>query len=285
VATASSVCLCGARPIFVDIEPERWCIDVEQIENEITSRTKAIVPVHLYGRSAEMAAILDIAERYGLAVIEDAAQAHGVHYNNQHVGTLGHAGCFSFHANKLISTGEGGIIVTHSPELAAAMHHLKRHCQSPDHTYWHDQIGFNFSMSNFQAAVGVAQIKRIKHIIARRRELAEWYAQALKDVPGVVLPQFTDQDVCWLYTISLDEDFPASRDQLRSALAGSGIETRPVFVPLPSLPFFNVDSSAFPVAREIAQASLSLPSSADMTIQDVAYIAECVIEVWNDFSE
>ncbi len=281
VSTASAVSHTGARPVFVDSELETWNIDPNLIEEAITSRTKAIIPVHLYGHPANMSPILDIAACHNLAVIEDAAEAHGACYKGQRVGGIGDMGVFSFYGNKIITTGEGGMVVTNRADLAEKVRLLRNHGMSPEHRYWHLELGYNYRMTNLQAALGVAQLEKIHTLLAKRRRLFEIYNSKLGSIPGVTLPPSAPwaDPVCWLYTILIDKAvFGMSRDALMGSLRKENIETRPIFIPLHLQPLYRDSSSSrpFPNAEVLAHRGLSLPSSANLQTADVDRVAEVI---------
>src|SRR5581483_301487 len=184
VATANAVTYCGATPVFADSEPTTWNIDPELAAAAVTPRTKAIVAVHLYGHPADLDPLLEL----GVPVVEDAAEAHGARYRGRPVGSLGAVGTFSFYGNKIVTTGEGGMVVTDRADLAARVRQLRDHGMDPDRRYWHPVLGFNYRLTNLQAALGVAQLEKLDAILERKARLAELYAEGLRDVPGIVLP-------------------------------------------------------------------------------------------------
>jgi len=281
ISTASAVSHTGARAVFVDSELETWNIDPNLIEEAITSRTKAIIPVHLYGHPASMSPILDIAARHNLAVIEDAAEAHGACYKGQRVGGIGDMGAFSFYGNKIITTGEGGMVVTNRADLSEKIRLLRNHGMSPEHRYWHLELGYNYRMTNLQAALGVAQLEKVQTLLAKRRRLFEIYNGKLGSIPGVTLPPSAPwaDSVCWLYTILIDKTvFGMSRDALMESLREENIETRPMFIPLHLQPLYRDGSSSrsFPNAEMLAHRGLSLPSSANLRVADVERVAEVI---------
>lgn len=271
VATANAIAYCNARPVFVDSCPEYWCIDPEKIEEKITDATKAIIPVHLYGHPCNMAAILNIARDHDLYVIEDAAEAHGAEYNGKKVGASGDIGCFSFYGNKIITTGEGGMCTTNNEELAERMRFLRDHGMHPEKRYWHEVVGFNYRMTNVQAAIGVAQLERIDYIIEKKREIARWYAKYLGGVVGVVLhPEMSwAKNVYWMYSILVE----SGRDDLMKKLKEEGIDTRPFFYPLHQLPPHQRDEG-FQVADRLAREGVNLPSSPTIDEETVRYVSE-----------
>jgi perosamine synthetase len=279
IATANAVTYTGACPVFVDSEPDTWNIDPNLIEEAITSRTKAIIPVHLYGHPANMDPILEIAARYGLAVIEDAAEAHGARYKGRRVGGIGDIGAFSFYGNKIITTGEGGMVVTNRADLAEKVRMLRDHGMSPERRYWHPVLGYNYRMTNLQAALGVAQMEKIDIILSTKQRIAQAYKERLREVPGITLPPEASwaQNVYWLYSILVDaEIFGHTRDDLRTRLSEQGIETRPLFPPVHTQPIYN-RGQCLPVAERLAATGLSLPSAASLKFEDVARAAEAVV--------
>lgn len=277
VATVNAVSYANATPVFVDSDPVTWNIDPEKIEEAITSNTKAIIPVHLYGRPCEMDKIMDIAREHDLYVIEDAAHAECVKYKGKMIGSIGDIGCFSFYGNKILVTGEGGMIVTDNEEYAEKAMMLRNHGMDPHIRYYHPVRGFNYRMTNMQAAIGCAQIEKIYTIINEKRRVARKYDELLSDVKGLNIPKRNwNEDVCWLYTILIEDDFGLSRDGLIAYLYERGIETRPVFYPIHTMPFYKINKS-FPVAESISRRGISLPSSANLTDKDIEWIVERVI--------
>jgi perosamine synthetase len=278
IATANAVTYTGARPVFVDSEAATWNLDPAAIEAALTPRTKAIVVVHLYGHPADMGPILSIAQRHSLAVIEDAAEAHGARYRGRRVGGLADIGVFSFYGNKLITTGEGGMVVTDRADLAEAMRIRRDHGMSPNRRYWHPVLGFNYRMTNLQAAVGVAQMERIDEIIARKRSLGAAYGAGLRGIRGLELPPEAEwaESVYWLYTVLVDEqEFGMSRDEVLSRLSEQGIECRPVFPPVHTQPVYET-GERFPVAEGIAATGVSLPSAVGLSISDIERVVEAL---------
>ena len=264
VATANAVTYCGARPRFVDIEPDTWTIDPGLIEARITARTKAIVPVHLYGHVANMDAINEIARRRNLFVVEDAAEAHGAEFRGRRVGSLSEVAAFSFYGNKIVSCGEGGMVVTDSEELSRYAAQLRGQGMDLKQRYWFPIIGYNYRMANLPAAVGLAQLERIDWHLSRRREVASWYRDILREVPGISwqAAKAGRGDVDWLFTIMLNEPIRASRDEVMAGLGERGVETRPVFYPMHILPPYRgmgQEDGVFPVSERVARSGLSLP--------------------------
>lgn len=264
IATANSVRYVGAQPVFVDSDSETWNLDPAAVKKAVTKKTRAIIAVHLYGHPAQMDEINAIAKRHSLYVIEDACEAHGAEYRGKRVGSLGTIGCFSFYGNKIITTGEGGMLVTDGRSIAEAAGMLRNHGTSKSRKYWHPQVGFNYRMTNLQAALGVAQLERIDEVIRLKRRNAQLYNSLLEGVPGIVLPPEAPwaKRVYWLHTILLEERSKIKRDRVIKELDRRGIETRPVFYPMSSMPpYRNGKDRRFPVAEQISRNGLSLPSS------------------------
>jgi len=279
VATANAVVYTGARPVFVDSEPYTWNIDPAKIEEKITARTKAIIPVHLYGHPADMDPIVEIARRHGLYVIEDAAEAHGALYKGKRVGSLSDIACFSFYGNKTITTGEGGMVLTDNPEWAERAAWLRGHGMSRERQYWHPVIGYNYRMTNVQAAIGLGQLERLEEFIACKRRNAQLYNSLLAEVPGITLPPEAPwaQNIYWMYSILIEDDFGISRDELALRLREKGIETRPFFHPMHTMPPHHRDER-FPVAEELSRKGINLPSSPRLTREQIEFICQSIRE-------
>jgi perosamine synthetase len=280
IATANAVLYTGAVPVFVDSEDHTWNIDPQLIERAITPRTKAIIPVHLYGHPADMDPILEIARVHKLAVIEDAAEAHGAEYKGKKVGGLGVAGMFSFYGNKIITTGEGGMIVTNDKCLAEKMKLYRDHGMSPTRRYWHTVLGYNYRLTNIQAAIGVAQLERIEAIIRTKFEISALYHQNLEGISGLIRPPQAvwAKNVYWLYSILIEKDFGISRDELMRELSSLDIDTRPFFPAVHTQPVYNTRQD-LPVAQALAEKGLSLPSSAGLQDHEVVRVCTAIKNV------
>jgi perosamine synthetase len=276
VATANAVHYCGATPVLVDCDEETFNIDVRSIESKITPRTRAIIPVHLYGHPADMDPILDLAKKYNLHVIEDAAEAHGAKYRARTVGSIGTCATFSFYGNKIITTGEGGMVTTDDDELAAKLRLYRGQGMDPNRRYWHPVIGYNYRMTNIAAAIGCAQLERVDGALTQRKRLASWYSSELSQIPSLVLPVQKDyaEHVYWMYTVLLPECSAKARDLVRDFLDSRGVETRPVFYPMHLLPPYGEDPARYPKATQISARGLNLPTHELVTEADVAYIGE-----------
>jgi perosamine synthetase len=265
IATSNAVIMAGALPVFCDILPDTLCLDVESARSRITSHTKAIMPVHLYGQSADMEAITKLASEHGLAVLEDAAQGVGVRFQGQHVGTFGEMGILSFFGNKTITCGEGGIILTNDDSFATACYRLKNHGRDRKGVFIHEEIGFNFSFTEMQAAIGVAQMNKLPRIIQRKKEIHDRYVSALADItaltPCPVDPR--TEPVFWFTSFFSNEN-----ENLAAWLLERHIQTRRFFYPLHLQPCYQKETAialantgSFPVTEDVYRRGLSLPSS------------------------
>jgi perosamine synthetase len=258
-ATINTVLHAGATPVIVDVDLTSWCIDPVAIEKAITPKTKAIIPVHVYGQPCDMDAIMSIATMHNLFVIEDCAEAHGAIYKGKPVGSFGIISCYSFFANKIITTGEGGMCLTNDPRLNDRMRVLRDHGMNKTKRYWHDEVGFNYRMTNLQAAIGVAQLERIESIIAERRRVEEQYRIVLKDFPFIKWQaDITDRKrVVWLVCIELEN---RSREELFAALSRNGVDVRPFFYPLSDMEVYRKFVHSSGRSGEISKRGLNLPT-------------------------
>lgn len=280
-ASAAAVVHAGATPVLVDVEPGSWCLDPDAVEAAITPRTRALMPVHLYGQPAAMDRLLEIAARHGLKVVEDAAEALGAFHRGRHVGTAGDAGTFSFFGNKLITTGEGGMVLFKDPAVAARARRLRDHGMDPERRYWHLDVGFNYRLTNLQAAVGVAQLERIDELVRRKLWIAAGYRAAFADLPGLTLPEERPEarNIYWTFSLLLDEGrLGMSRDEFAARLKLAGVETRPLFPVLHAMPAFApfAGNRPFPVAERLSDTGISLPSAIGLQEREMAYIAGVV---------
>ena len=277
IATANVVTYTGAKAVFVDSEPATWNIDADKIEAAITKKTKAIIPVHLYGHPAEMDKILKIAKKYKLHIIEDAAEAHGAELNGKKVGSIGDIGCFSFFGNKIITTGEGGMIVTNNKNVSDKSYVLRDHGMLPSRKYWHPYIGFNYRITNLQAAVGVAQLGKIHKLIQIKRKIAGFYDKHLKGIEGIKLPVELPgyKHVYWMYTILVEKSYNLPRNGLGKLLKKNSIDSRPMFYPIHIMPPYKTKNK-YPVSEELSKKGLSLPSNVNLTEKDIIRIANCI---------
>jgi perosamine synthetase len=287
VATANAVTYCGARPVFVDSEPGTWNIDPALVEAKITPRTKGIIAVHLYGHPADADALRDIAGRHNLFLVEDAAEAHGATYKGRNAGSLGDAAAFSFYGNKIIATGEGGMVVTDDDALAARARQLRGQGVDPNRRYWFPVVGYNYRMMNIPAAIGLAQLEKIDWHLGRRLEVAARYHERLAGEPLVAWQpeQPWATHAHWMFTVILDEGARRGAEEVMSLLHGAGVETRPVFYPVHSLPPYRDaggDGGEYPVASRLARRGVSLPTWAGLCDDDVDYVCDQLIAALSD---
>lgn len=280
VATANVVTYAGATPVFVDSEPTYWQMNVQLLESLITERTKAIIPVDLYGHPVDMDAVMEVAQRHNLYVIEDAAEAHGALYKGRRCGSLGHMSCFSFYGNKVITTGEGGMLLTDNADWNARARLLRDHAMSPTERYFHPEIGFNYRLTNIQAAIGVAQLERIDDLVRIKRRNAALYAERLSKVPGLTLAPEAPwaQSVYWMYSILVNKDYPLSRNALMAALKQRGVDTRPFFRAIHTMPC-HPRAMSLPVAEDLAARGINLPSSTKLTEDQIDYVCQQIAEL------
>jgi perosamine synthetase len=278
IATANAVTYTGARPVFVDSESATWNVAPAAIEAKITPRTRAIIVVHTYGHPADMDPILEIASKHSLHVIEDAAEAHGAEYKGRKAGSLGDMACFSFYGNKIITTGEGGMIVTDDPELAERARFLKDHAMSSTRYYWHSRVGYNYRLTNVQAAIGLAQLERAERRIEKKRQIAWAYNARLEKVKGLTLPPEADwaKSVYWMYSVLVEEDYGLDRDGLMARLKKASIDSRPFFYPMHTLPPYEGREERFPVAEELARKGINLPSASTLTEEDIERVCKVI---------
>jgi perosamine synthetase len=280
IASINAVAYTGAVPVLIDSEPCTWNMDIDQLADKITPKTKAIMPVHIYGHPVDMDPVMELAQKHGIFVLEDAAEAHGAEYKGRRAGGLGHAGAFSFYANKIITTGEGGMITTNDVELADLTRNLRDHAFSSERHFWHKYMGFNYRMTNLQAAVGVAQTEQLATFVENRRHNAALYTELLKEIPGIVTPPEADwaKNVFWMYSILVEDEFGLTRDQLRGYLAKWGIETRTFFIPMHLQPIYYdmFKEQRYPVSERLCEQGFYLPSASSLTEDQIRYIAGVV---------
>ena len=277
IATANAARYVGADPVLVDADPASWNLDVSRLRAKLTRRTRAVIAVHLYGQPADMDGVHAFAERNGLIVIEDAAEAHGATYRGAPAGSLGDVGVFSLYGNKILTAGEGGVVTTNDERIATVARELRDHAFSAERHFWHRRLGFNYRMTNLQAAVAFAQVQRLDELVARRQSNATRYREALGGIDGITLGPQLDGGVCWMFSLLVDEQrFGIDRDQLREHLAARGVETRTLFVPMHLQPIYQqrFAGQRYPVAERLGATGLYLPSGPSLTDDDIAYVAE-----------
>jgi perosamine synthetase len=294
ISCALAVIYNGGVPVVVDSEPRTWCLDVHQVEKKITHRTRAIMPVHIYGHPVDMDPLLDLAERYGLAIIEDAAEAHGAEYLStrngsesgwRRCGSFGTLSCFSFYANKLITTGEGGMVLTDDPQLAEKARSMRNLCFQSDRRFYHEALGYNFRLTNLQAALGLAQLERMDQIVAHKRWMGQEYTRRLRDITNLELPveEQWARSVYWMYGAVLCEEVDMDASELGRRLRDHGVETRPFFLGMHEQPAFHLRGlflgERYPVAERLARRGLYLPSGSALTEDQLEHVCEAVGKV------
>lgn len=294
ISCASAVVRAGGKPVLVDCDPVTWCMQADQVAAAITPRTKAIMVVHMYGHPVDMDPIMALAEKHGLVVIEDAAEVHGALYQSKRgtpdatwrkCGGIGHIATFSFFANKLITTGEGGMVVTDNPEYAARARALRNLCFRSDRRFLHTEHGYQFRLTNMQAALGVGQVARIEQIVERKRWAAEQYRERLSDLPQLQLPVEMPwaRSVFWVYAMVLADDVPFDAVGFASRLKAAGVETRPFFLGMHEQPVFHdmglFKGESHPVSERIARRGLYVPSGLALTLEQIELVSAAVHQV------
>jgi perosamine synthetase len=284
-AVAAVVVALGARPVLVDVEDATWCIDPDAARHAITPARRALVAVHSYGHPADLDPLLELCRANQMVLVEDCAEAHGAKYKGRTVGSIGDAGIFSFYGNKIITTGEGGIVTTSDAVLAERIRFLRDHAMVPNRRYFHSEVGYNMRLTNIQAAMGCAQLSQIDRFLAKRDEVLGWYRDDLSDCEGVSLnPSMAwAEPVNWMVCVRLDQPWASHRDDILADLASQGVDSRPFFVPLDQLPPYQDaprvaadGSAAMPVATEVAAASFNLPSSTKLHRADVSTVCHAL---------
>lgn len=280
IATANAVYHAGAVPVFVDIDEVNLGLKASLIERHITSKTKAIMPVHLYGHPADMEAINKVAQKYNLIVIEDAAEAHGAKINGKTVGSWGHSATFSFYGNKNLTTGEGGMVTTNDDHIADRCRFLRDHAMTKEKRYWHTEVGFNYRMTNLQAALGCAQLSRIDELLNKRQWIFNEYLKHLGNDERIVLnrTEAWATNSYWLICVEIVGLTDGSREELMKQLKTNGIDSRPYFYPMSQMPYINkkVDT---PVTFEISQRGLNLPTFFDITAEQIERVCMTLLSL------
>lgn len=294
ISCALAVVECGAIPVLVDSDSATWCMDVSQIEAKITSKTKAIMPVHIYGHPVEMDPIFELARKYDLKIIEDAAEVHGAEYLSNFekqepawakCGGMGHISCFSFYANKLITTGEGGMVLTSDPILAEKLRGLRNLCFRPERRFYHTELGYNYRLTNVQAAMGLAQLERFDQILEKKRWMGREYTKRLSALKVLQLPVEKPwaRQVYWMYGLVLDESTGMDAQEFAKRLRAAGVDTRPFFLGMHEQPVFHQRglfvNEHYPVAERIARQGLYLPSGLTLTESQIDQVSDAVFEV------
>lgn len=272
----------GATPVVVDVDPETWCIDVSQVEARITPKTKAIMPVHMWGHPADMDPLLALAARRGLKIVEDACQAHGAEYKGRRVGSIGDAAAFSFYANKIITTGEGGMVTAKDPAIAERARSYRNLCFKPERRFFHTEIGYNFRMSNVQAAVGLAQTERLEEFVAIKRRQARQYHETIRRIPGVKTATERSGMRCvyWMHVVELADSIPVDALTAMRRLEKRGIATRPFFLGLHEQPALHdrglLKNERHPVTERAYRRGFYLPSGMTLTEAQIASVCDAL---------
>lgn len=280
ISTASAVTYVGAKPVFADIEADTWCLDAADFERRIGKKTKAVIPVHVYGHPAEMRKIMAIARKNKLAVVEDAAQSVGSEYFGRKTGSFGDFAGFSFYGTKLMTTGEGGMLVTDSKKLYKKVKFINSEGKDNKKIFWHKEIGTRYAMSNMQAAMGTVQLKRISKLISKKRRIFGWYKKRLGKIDGLAMnvERKGVKNNYWMTNIIWDKKIKANKETVMGKLSKYGIDSRPFMYPLSSMPPFKPRKKN-PVAYDISRRGLTLPSALRITENDVDFVCRAVKKV------
>ena len=281
VATANAVRYVGAIPIFADVELDTWNLDVKSVEGLITNKTKAIMPVHMYGHPARMDGLVALANKYNLKIVEDAAPAIGAEWQGKRCGSFGDFAGFSFQGAKLMVTGEGGMLVTNNDDLYKKALKIWDQGRNPNKVFWIDEEGVKFKMSNIQAAIGLAQLERVDELIEMKRRVFSWYEEILHDVPFITLNKEINEarSIYWMSSIRLDVDAPLSRNELMKILKSRNIDSRPVFPAISQYPIWPKQQSPQPIASLVGNQAINLPSGVCLSKDEVMYVARNIKEL------
>jgi len=277
----------GAKPVVVDVDRDTFCMDVSKIEEKITSKTKAIMPVHLYGQCCDMDPLLSLAKKHNLYVVEDAAEAIGAEYRGKRAGSLGDIGSFSLYANKLVTCGEGGILTMSEEGFYERAKSLKNLAHSKAKRFWHDEIGFNFRMTNLQSAFALASLEEAEESFNKKQQMAKWYGDGLKDIEGIALPKtasYNNLHSYWMYSIIVEDNFGISKDELMKRLKEEyQIDTRSFFFPINEQPclskYFKKDKDTYPISKELSEKGFYLPSGLALTEDQAAQVVSAIKDI------
>lgn len=289
ICCATAVIAAGCTPVLVDCDSNTWCMDVNAVADKITPHTRAIMPVHIFGHPVDMDPLMALADKHGLAVVEDAAESHGAEYKGKRVGAIGDLGCFSFYANKIITTGEGGMVVARDGTHTERLRYLRNMCFRSDRRFRHTELGRNFRITNLQAAIGLSQVEAVESHIEKKRWMGSTYGEQLEEEPHLALPVERDwaKNVYWMYGVVLDDEVPFEAEEFASRLAAKGIATRPFFVGMHEQPVLRerglFESESYPVTERIARRGLYLPSGLTLTEEQIGQVCEAVKTVLSDF--
>jgi perosamine synthetase len=283
ISCAAAIIRAGAKPVLVDSDPDTWNMNVDELEDKITPKTRAIMIVHIYGLPVDINPVLSLANKYELKIIEDAAEMHGQTYYNAPCGSFGDVSTFSFYPNKHITTGEGGMIVTDDEALAEKCRSLRNLCFKPEKRFLHDELGYNFRMTNLQAALGLAQLERLDEFVNRKRRMGDLYTRLLQSVPNIQLPISNtsySENIYWVYGILLHKSIPITAEEAMRQLGLQGIGTRPFFYPMHMQPVFHkmglFTGEKYPNAEHLAEKGFYIPSGLALTDAQIERVAQAV---------
>lgn len=284
ISPVNAIKYVGAEPVFVDVCRDIYVMDADRIEEMITPKTKAILPVHIYGHPVDMDKVMEIAKRYNLYVVEDATEALGSEYKAKKAGTIGDIGCFSFNGNKLITTGAGGMLVTNNEELAKKAKYLSTQTKTilENGAFYHEEIGYNFRMPNILAAMGVAQLERIQEYVEAKRAHAELYNELLSGGKGITIQVEKEyaKNCFWLNSILIEDDYGMTRDEVIKKLKENGIQSRPFFQPVHTMPpYKQYKHGNMSVTNEISEKGINLPSSVDLCKDDIRKVCSVLLNI------
>lgn len=286
ISCALAILRAGLKPVLVDSDPRNWCLEVDQVSEKITSRTRAIMPVHMYGHPADMDPLLRLAEKHELFIIEDAAEAHGAKYKDRMVGGIGDLSCFSFYANKIITTGEGGMVLAREPKHAERLRSLRNLAFRADRRFYHTEAGHNYRLTNLQAAVGLSQVEAIEDHVRQKRWMANGYRERLGHLSQITLPteESWARNVYWMYGIVLSDQVDYDAEEFAKRLKSKGVDTRPFFIGMHQQPVFLEQGlfaeETYPVAEQLATRGLYLPSGLTLSEDQLTRVCDAVIEVF-----
>jgi perosamine synthetase len=285
ISCALAITRAGLKPVLVDCDPRTWCLDIDEVAQKITPRTRAIMPVHMYGHPADMDPLLGLARKHNLFIIEDAAESHGATYKGQIVGGIGDLSCFSFYANKIITTGEGGMVLTKHRELSDRLRSLRNLCFRPERRFYHTHAGHNYRLTNIQAAVGLSQVEAIDQHIAQKQWMGKAYTERLGSLPQITLPveEPWATNVYWMYGVVLNDDVPYDAVELAKRLRARGVDTRPFFIGMHQQPVLLEQGlfagESYPVSERLTDRGLYLPSGLTLTESQLSRVCDVVKEV------
>lgn len=285
ISCALAIIAAEAVPVLLDSDPRTWCMDVSQVAAKMTTRTRAIMPVHMYGHPVDMDPLLELARKHDLFIIEDAAEAHGAEYRGQKIGGIGDLSCFSFYANKIITTGEGGMVLARSEDHAERLRSLRNLCFRQERRFYHTELGHNYRLTNLQAAIGLAQIEQIEKHLQQKRWMGRTYTERLSDLPQIALPveEPWARNVYWMYGIVLADDVSYDATELARRLRAEGVDTRPFFLGMHEQPALHkrglFKGECYPVAERLARRGLYLPSGLALTEAQLVQVCQAVHKV------